>query len=47
MLLELQRGLEELYRLEPSPDVRALVLDDAVRRRLGLACAPGEKLFLC
>jgi len=47
MLLELQRGLEELYRLEPSPDVRAFVLDDAARRRLGLARTPREQLLLC
>ena len=34
MLRELQRGLEQLYRLEPSPDVRDFVLDDDARRRM-------------
>jgi hypothetical protein len=47
MLRELQRGLERLYRLEPSPDVREFVLDDAARKRLGLARAPREQLLLC
>ena len=47
MLRELQRGLEELYRLEPSPDVREFVVDDEARRRMGLARAPREQLLLC
>ena len=47
MLRELQRGLEELYRLEPTPDVREYVLDDDARKRMGLARAPREQLLLC
>src|SRR5262249_4408246 len=47
MLRELQRGLEELYRLEPSPDVREFVLDDEARRRMGLERMPREQLLLC
>ena len=47
MLRELQRGLEELYRLEPMPDVREFVVDEDARKRMGLARAPREQLLLC
>src|SRR5262249_22213135 len=46
MLRELQQALAQLYRLEPSPDVRAFVVDEASRRRMGLARAPREQLLL-
>src|SRR5215510_14653658 len=46
MLVYLQRGLEQLYRLEPSPDVRDFMLDEAARQKMGLARLPREQLLL-
>jgi hypothetical protein len=46
VLRELQRGLEELYRLEPSPDVRDFLMDESRRRTLGVQRQPREQLLL-
>ncbi|HJZ87213.1 MAG TPA: hypothetical protein VKN99_18695 [Polyangia bacterium] len=46
MLSLLQRGLEQLYRLEPTPDVRAFMVDEAQRQSWGLARQPHEQLLL-
>jgi hypothetical protein len=43
----MQRGLEQVYRLNPSPDVRGFIVGDAQRQRLGLERLPREQLLLC
>jgi hypothetical protein len=46
MLDLLQRGLEQLYRIDPSPDVREFIVDDERRQRMGLERMPREQLLL-
>jgi len=46
MLSRLQRGLEQLYRIDTQVDVDDFVIDDDTRRKFGASRAPGEQLFL-
>nr|HEX4312650.1 hypothetical protein [Kofleriaceae bacterium] len=48
MLARLQRGLEELYRLDASPGVDDFVIDEATRdAAAGAARRPREQLLVC
>jgi hypothetical protein len=46
ILSRLQRGLERLYRVETNLQVDAFLIDDAQRRRVGVARAPREQLLV-
>jgi hypothetical protein len=46
MLRAVQRGLEELYRVETELDVDEFVIDDAARSALGVERAPREQLLV-
>ncbi len=46
MLGKLQRGLEEVYRLETDVSVEDFVIDAARRERMGLSRLPREQLLL-
>jgi hypothetical protein len=46
MLTRLQRGLERLYRIETDTSVDDFVIDDDLRRRIGVARAPREQLLV-
>jgi hypothetical protein len=46
MLTRLQRGLEHLYRIDTETSVEDFVIDDDLRRRIGVTRAPREQLLV-
>lgn len=46
MLHRVQRGLEELYRIEGTPKVGDFLVDDDLREQLGIVRRPREQLLL-
>jgi len=46
MLRRVQRGLEELYRIDETPEVDGFLIDEEVRSRLGIKRRPREQLLL-
>ena len=44
--MRLQRGLEQLYRIETDARVEDFVIDDELRRKMGVARAPREQLLV-
>lgn len=46
MLRRVQRGLEELYRIESTPEVDNFLINDELREQLGITRRPREQLLL-
>lgn len=46
MLHRVQRGLEELYRIDGTPEVGDFLIDDELRDQLGIVRRPREQLLL-
>ncbi len=46
MLSRLQRGLEQLYRIDTQVSVDDFVIDETTRQRMGVHRAPREQLFI-
>ena len=46
MLRRVQRGLEELYRIDTTPEVDDFVIDESVREQIGVTRRPREQLLL-